>query len=146
MKFTLDRISSEQTVLQKTIGFIEQVNWCFQLSLLVFNAVCYWQMQNAWIALPLPDVIIKMQTLLFGNWVIWRRTFRIAFVKGSYLVVYQLPFKTILRMDEIHTIGFKNDYLRIQMKNGTELHRYYLFFVYPRLTKDISFQKLLMML
>ena len=95
--------------------------------------------------MPLADVILKLQIIGVGLWIVWRRTRHVAFIRGEYLHVIQLPFKTILRIDEIEHIWFGDDSLRIQMKNGTELHRYYLFAVYPRLVADIKLQKLLIM-
>gem|GEM_PF-5648322 len=122
-----------------------RVNGCFYLSMSAFFVFCYWQMQDKWMGADLADVVLKLQIIGLGVWVIWRRTYYVAKIVDDYLIIYQLPFKTILRLDEINRLWCGDDWLRVEMINGTELNRYYLFAVLPRLQQRYALQKLIVL-
>lgn len=127
-------------------SFAGSVNWCFWLSVVSFLTLCYWHMDTVWIRLPLADIICKLQVLALSLWLIWRRTHCIARIQHDYLIIYQFPFKTILLLEDVSAIWFDDNSLRIEIKNGNELYRYYLFCVYPRIKQDIALQKCVVML
>lgn len=111
----------------------------------VFLLGCYYCMQQPWLHYALSDVLFKAQTIGLGIVYIYDRMRFVIAVKDEYVFIYQFPFCTIVRLDEVQRIYVSDAQVCVQMCTGTELFRHYLFAVYPRTHSALELQRLIVL-